>query len=63
MHHQTMNDRAELMALRAVEILDGAVDVDQISDRQWNSLCMLLGGDIMTLHETREWKKFLRARS
>lgn len=38
----TPNDRAEIAAMRACDILDAAP-----SDEQWNQLCILLGGEVM----------------
>ena len=61
MHAQTMNDQAELTALRIIEELEGAgaVDVNKISDVLWSRLCSLTGGDPMTLEDsTRDWRRF-----
>ena len=61
MHSRTMNDQAELMALRIIEELEGAgaVDVNKISDVLWSRLCSLTGGEPMTLEDsTRDWRRF-----
>ncbi len=60
MHAQTMNDRAELLALRIVEELEGvdAVDIAKIDEHTWSRLCTMLGGAPMRLEDTRDWRLF-----
>ena len=61
MHAQTMNDQAELTALRIIEELEavGAIDTSKITDTLWSRLCSLTGGDPMTLENTsKDWRRF-----
>mgnify|MGYP000327619417 CR=1 FL=1 len=61
MRAQTMNDAAELRALRIIEELEGAgaVDTSLITDALWSRLCSLAGGEAMTLEDTtRDWRRF-----
>lgn len=61
MRAQTMNDAAELRALRIIEELEGAgaVDTSKITDALWSRLCSLTGGDPMTLENTsKDWRRF-----
>ncbi len=60
MHSRTMNDQAELTALRIIEELEGvnAVDIAKIDEHTWSRLCTMLGGDPMRLEDTRDWRRF-----
>ncbi len=61
MRGRTMNDQAELTALRFIEALEGAgaVDVDRITDTLWSRLCSLAGGEAMALEDTsKDWRLF-----
>ena len=61
MRAQTMNDAAELRALRIIEELEGAgaVDTSKITDTVWSRLCSLAGGEAMTLEDTsKDWRLF-----